>query len=136
MLFIADENFPLPSINKLRSAGHDVVAIITDSPGAADEEILTVAIITDSPGAADEEILTRAVRETRIVLTFDRDFGELVFRLRLPPPQGIVYFRFDPATPTEPAEYLLRLLAEMEVVLEHRFTVVDRRQVRQRPLKA
>jgi predicted nuclease of predicted toxin-antitoxin system len=119
MLFIADENFPLPSVNKLRSAGHDVVAIITDSPGAA-----------------DEEILTRAVRETRIILTFDRDFGELVFRLRLPPPQGIVYFRFDPATPMEPAEYLLRLLAELEVVLEHRFTVVDRRQLRQRPLKA
>ncbi len=118
MLFIADENFPLPSVKKLRSAGHDVVAIITDSPGAS-----------------DEEILARAVREMRIVLTFNRDFGELVYRLRLPPPQGVVYFRFDPATPTEPAEYLLKLMADQAVTLEHRFTVADRRQVRQRPLR-
>lgn len=117
MLFIADENFPLPSIRMLRSAGHDVVAIITDSPGAA-----------------DEVILARAVRETRIVLTFDRDFGELVYRLRLPPPHGVVYFRFDPATPTEPAEYLLKLISDQELSLEQRFTVADRRQVRQRPL--
>lgn len=119
MLFIADENFPQPSVNKLRSAGHDVVAIISDSPGAA-----------------DEDILARAVQETRIVLTFDRDFGELVYRLRLPPPLGVVFFRFDPATPTEPAEYLLRLMADQELTLEQRFTVADRRQVRQRPLRA
>jgi predicted nuclease of predicted toxin-antitoxin system len=118
MLFIADENFPLPSVNKLRSAGHDVVAIITDSPGAA-----------------DEEILARATKEARIVLTFDRDFGELVYRLRLPSPHGIVYFRFNPATPTEPAEYLLKLMDEQELSLEQRFTVADRRQVRQRPLR-
>lgn len=118
MLFIADENFPLPSVRKLQSAGHDVVAVITTSPGVA-----------------DKVILARAAEESRIVLTFDRDFGELVFRLRLPPPSGVVYFRFDPITPTEPAEYLLRLIAQGDLELERHFTVADRKQVRQRPLK-
>ena len=92
MDFIVDENFPLPSVWLLRQAGYDVVAVITDAPGST-----------------DEDILAWAAREQWIVLTFDRDFGELIFRRRMPAPGGIVYFRFEPATPEEPAEHLLRL---------------------------
>ena len=115
--FLADENFPLPSVKRLRAAGYDIAAVIIDSPG-------------DS----DENILRRGAREESIILTFDRDFGELVFRLKLPAPGGIVYFRFDPATPEEPADFLERLLAQPGFSLNKKFTVVDRRQVRQRPL--
>ena len=116
MRFLADENFPLPSVFELRKDNHDVAAVIQDSPGVS-----------------DRSILARAVREGRVVLTFDRDFGELVFRLKLAPPPGIVYFRFEPTSPTEPAEYLLGLLQE-GLLLEKKFTVLDVRQVRQRPL--
>ena len=118
MRFIADENFPLPSVKRLRSAGHDVSAVIRDTPGAA-----------------DDDIMSRAAQQGRIVLTFDRDFGELIFRPKLPVPPGVVYFRFDPLTPEQPADYLLRLLATSELSLEGRFTVVEIGQVRQRMLR-
>jgi hypothetical protein len=40
MLFLANENFPLESIRKLRKAGYDVVSVSEDSPGIEDKEIL------------------------------------------------------------------------------------------------
>jgi hypothetical protein len=60
-------------------------------------------------------------------------FGELVFRRRLPAPAGVLYLRFLPATPLEPAAYISRLTAA-GIELEGRFTTADRDQVRQRPL--
>lgn len=117
MRFLANENFPLESVHRLREAGHDVGAIIEDSPGAK-----------------DREVLARATNENRIVLTFDRDYGELVYRRRLSVPAGVVYFRFVPTTPKEPAEHLLKLLAISGLSLKGKFTVVERGQVRQRPL--
>jgi len=117
MRFLANENFPLASVTRLREAGHDVAAVIEDLPGAK-----------------DSEVLARAAREERTVLTFDRDYGELIYRLGLPTPVGVIYFRFDPLTPEEPAERLLRLLTVSDLSLEKKFTVVERGQVRQRPL--
>jgi predicted nuclease of predicted toxin-antitoxin system len=34
-------------------------------------------MLTVSPGSSDQEVLALAVREERILLTFDKDFGEL-----------------------------------------------------------
>lgn len=98
-------------------AGHDVVAIIQDSPGAK-----------------DRELLSRAAREHRILLTFDRDYGELIYRRRLAVPAGVVYFRFVPTTPDEPADQLAKILSTGDLELEGKFTVVERGRVRQRPL--
>lgn len=117
MRFLANENFPLVSVGRLRAVGHDLVAIIEETPGSK-----------------DSEVLTRATREDRILLTFDRDYGNLIYHLRQPAPLGIVYFRFDPATPKEPAEHLLQLLNIEGLTLEKKFTVTERGQVRQRPL--
>ena len=64
MRFLANENFPLPSVRLLRSAGHDVLSITEESPGIS-----------------DDRILARAVAEERIILTFDRDYGELIYRV-------------------------------------------------------
>ena len=47
-----------------------------------------------------------AEREKRVILTFDRDYGELLFRHRLGRPRGVIYFRYDPATPEEPGQHL------------------------------
>jgi hypothetical protein len=40
MRFLADENFPLPSVSRLREAGHDVAAIASEEPGIPDEQVL------------------------------------------------------------------------------------------------
>ncbi len=117
MNFLADENFPVPSIHRLRQAGHDVLAIITEAPGSA-----------------DKDILTQATHQRRIVLTFDRDFGELIFHFQAKGRAGVIFFRIKPADPEEPAEMLLHLLDTANITFEHQFTVVERRRIRQRSL--
>ncbi|QIN78022.1 hypothetical protein GBA65_05255 [Rubrobacter marinus] len=117
MRFLADENFPSASTGKLREAGHD----ITD-------------VAADLPGGDYEEVLARAAGEARVVLTFDRDYGELIFRPGLPTPAGVIYLRFEPHHPGEPAERLLELLDAGSLPIEGRFTVLERDRVRQRRL--
>lgn len=117
MRFLANENIPKASVLYLRSANYDV---------AYGSE--------DAVGASDSEVLTRAVDQKRIILTFDRDYGELIYRVRMPSPIGIVYFRYSPVTPEEPAQALIRLLNAQKISLEGFFTVYERTQIRQRSL--
>ncbi len=117
MRFIADENFPLASIRILSEAGHDVVAMALESPGVP-----------------DETVLERAVQEKRILLTFDGGYGGLLYLRGPPPPEGVVYFRFAPCSPEEPAEHLLALLETSGPYLVGALTVAERDRVRQRPL--
>lgn len=123
MRFLADENVPLPSVHALRAAGHDVHAVA--DPAAAEFPLA---------GLPDPEVLALAGALRGVLLTFDRDFGELVFRAGVSGSPGVVYFRFSPSTPTEPAEVLLALLERSGLVLEGYFTVADRAHVRQRRL--
>ena len=61
MKFLADESCAGPVIRALRDAGHDVAAIAEVAQGAADEVVMDLAL-----------------RERRILITEDSDFGELV----------------------------------------------------------
>lgn len=117
MRFLADENFPLRSIELLANSGQEISAIIRETPGLS-----------------DEQVLSRAVRQGRVLLTFDRDHGRLLYRASVPAPEGVVYFRFDPAYPEEPAEILLALLDQSASSILGMFVVVERDRVRQRPL--
>src|SRR5437763_15649667 len=76
MRFLANENFPNAAIAALNAAGHEVVSVRLTAPGAS-----------------DASALERAVRERRILLTFDKDFGELARASGLPVTCGIVLFR-------------------------------------------
>ena len=82
---------------------------------------------------SDEEVLRLAHAEHRIVVTFDRDFGELVFRQGLPAPAGILYLRFVPEVPSDVTAYVSRLIRE-GIDLRGRFTTADRRRIRQTAL--
>jgi predicted nuclease of predicted toxin-antitoxin system len=117
--FLADENVPRRAIRFLRSAGHDVLAIAETAPGSADEEVLAIAR-----------------SEGRILLTFDRDVGELIFAKQVPVPAGVILLRPAPLRPDESVDRLVGLLqrAEKDVPLEGQFTVVVNDRIRQRPL--
>lgn len=117
MRLLANENVPQASVRRLREAGHDVASVASETPGVS-----------------DLVVLQRASEERRIVLTFDRDYGELIYRLGAPSPAGIVYLRFTPANPEEPADILQLALLVQGLSLEGRFTVLDRDKARQRPL--
>jgi len=63
MYFIADENIDRQIVERLRHDGHD------------DQSVAEMA-----PGISDDEVLNLASRKSELLLTADRDFGELVFR--------------------------------------------------------
>ena len=119
MDFLANENFPLSSVRFLREVGHRVVSIIEEAPGTK-----------------DKDILERAHTEKLIILTFDRDYGELIYRYQALLPAGVVYFRFAPATPLEPTEILIAVMEKTGLSVMGKFTIIERGRVRQRSLRA
>ena len=117
VLLLTNENVPLQSVKVLRHHGHDVLAITETSPGIGDEEVLELAY-----------------KQRRILITFDRDYGELVFLRQLPCPPAIILFRFDPATPDEAGILLADFLLNCGTEIETNFIVMDRDHCRKRPL--
>ncbi len=114
MRFLAHENFSLDAVNALRQDGYDVAWIRSDSPGIS-----------------DTEVLNRAQAENRILLTFDKDFGELAFRAKLPVTTGIILFRVQVPSSTVVAEKVARAIASRDDWYGH-FSVVEENKVRMR----
>jgi len=104
-------------VRRLRQADHNVLSITETSPGISDAKVLSIA--------HDEQ---------RILLTFDHDYGELIFVKRLPCPAGLIYLRFTPTSPEDAADRLAPFLARVDESVHGQFIVLDREGYRQRPL--
>ncbi|MGH7064185.1 MAG: DUF5615 family PIN-like protein [Stellaceae bacterium] len=78
MRWLVDECVDGDLVGRLRDGGHDVLY-------AAEM----------ASGATDAEVMRQALRNNRLLLTEDKDFGELAFRLGLPV-LGIVLLRLNP----------------------------------------
>lgn len=117
MKLLANENIPSDAVRRLRAMGHDVLSITETCRGITDAEVLALA--------HDQQ---------RILLTFDRDYGELIYVKRLPSPAGLIYLRFIPATPSEPADAMAALLNDSNSPALGGFLVLDREGYRRRPL--
>lgn len=85
-----------------------------------DEGYGVASIAEDSPGITDAEVLVPADRERRVVITFDRDFGELLYRYQAQYKQfaGVMYLRFRPRSPVEAAEQILAVLRHPQITLQ------------------
>ena len=116
MRILANENFPRLAITALRSRGHDVVWVRTDAPGSK-----------------DRAILERAEIEKRVLVTFDKDFGEMAFRLKLPISSGVILFRITTPSPTSAAEKVVTTLESRTDWLGH-FSVIEDSRIRMRKL--
>ncbi|HUW60497.1 MAG TPA: DUF5615 family PIN-like protein [Candidatus Bathyarchaeia archaeon] len=112
----ANENVPLDLVEALRQHGHDV------------EWVRAVC-----PGAKDKDLLERAQKQNRLVLTFDKDFGELAFRSRLAAGCGIVLLRIPLKVPAIIAQDVVRILESRDDWIGH-FSVIDDRRIRMVPL--
>lgn len=118
MKFLADENFPLPSVTVLREAGHDVRHVGETASGSSDVDVVAMANSSE-----------------RTVLTFDSDLGTLAVARNLPTRSGIVYFRLYRYKPDAPGLMLLDYLAANPgTELSMRITVFDPPRVRQRKI--
>ena len=116
MRFLANENFPGDAVAALRTAGFDVVWVRSDAPGSA-----------------DPQILDWAQRDSRILLTFDKDFGELAWLRGLPSACGIILFRVPMPSAAEVGANLAKRIAERTDWAGH-FSVVEPGRIRMRPL--
>jgi len=114
--FLVDECTDVQLVELLRANGFDVLYVMETMRGAK-----------------DDVILSRAYAEERILLTEDKDFGELVFRLRKPA-IGIILLRFHPGEEIQKATRLQQLLQSATVTLVGAFVVVESDRVRTRPL--
>jgi predicted nuclease of predicted toxin-antitoxin system len=82
MRLLGDENFPEKLLTELRAEGHDVISGLRDHPGLTDTELLEIS-----------------ERESRILLTLDKDYLKLTTQRRKPLERaGVVLFRVHPAT--------------------------------------
>ena len=117
MRFLANENFPGAAVDALEAAGHDVAWVrIT------------------APGASDPEVLAWAAREERILLTFDKDFGELARRSTLPAKCGVELLRTPMPRRVDVGRQLAELISSREDWAGY-FSVVEPGRVRMRPLQ-
>lgn len=116
MRLLVDENIPLETIRALRTAGHDVVS-------ASESD----------PGAPDSRHIERAIREDRLIVTFDRDFGELAVRGVHRPRAGVLLLRLIPKHADEVTHLLVPLLGRADLAWREHVSVVDGKHLRQRP---
>ena len=116
MRLLANENFPLDAVEALRENGHDVAWISEDARGSK-----------------DDQVLARAQEADRILVTFDKDFGELAFRSKLSSEGGIILFRITAVSSQHIAQVAVQALASRTDWAGH-FSVIEDHRIRMTPL--
>ncbi|MFZ2959475.1 MAG: DUF5615 family PIN-like protein [Candidatus Ozemobacteraceae bacterium] len=112
MRFIADECCDFAIVKALREAGHDVMLISQIKPGATDSEVVKIAL-----------------HEKLIILTEDKDFGQLVYAAGKQA-IGVFFFRFPSAFRKQIANDVVKLVHQMEVKLHGCFVTIQLGKVR------
>jgi predicted nuclease of predicted toxin-antitoxin system len=112
MRLLVDEGVDKPIVDLLRTTGFDVHYILETHRGIEDEKVLQIAN-----------------EEDRILLTQDKDFGEMVFRLRKTH-LGIILIRLGTNTSAEKARLVNFALLEYGEKLINAFTVIQTNAIR------
>ncbi len=112
MKFLADVNIEKSIVDELRILGYDIKWIAEDNPYLDDLSIFIIA-----------------QHENRILLTNDKDFGEIVFRQKLIP-SGIILFRIKGQDTKEKVKLLKKLLTSHGNKIVKHFTVITKHKFR------
>jgi predicted nuclease of predicted toxin-antitoxin system len=112
-MFLANENFPKPAVLILRHNGYHVLSIQEEMPGIADAEVIKLASV-----------------QKLIILTFDRDYGELIFRHAVKEPPAVIFFRDKGSDPSDSGQRLVELLKSGYYTFEGAFTVIESSAIR------
>ena len=116
MAFLADENVPHPILKRLLADGNDVHLM--------DFELL---------GDTDDQVLNLATRELNVLITQDKDFGELTIRhLRIA--RGVILLRLAALPLSKQVERVSRCLSPGTQAFEGRLTVIEPSRMRSRQL--
>jgi len=116
MDIVADENVPPVVIARLRAEGHRVVAIADVGSGMRDEQVLATASVGRF-----------------ILLTHDRDFGELAVGRNVPV-AGVILLETERLSLSAQVQQISECLAEANRQWAGFYSVIEPARVRQRPL--
>jgi predicted nuclease of predicted toxin-antitoxin system len=83
-------------------------------------------------GATDLDVLRASASEQRVLITFDRDFGEIVFRSRIRPAPTTIYVRSGLAADCHAAQ----VISALQHVQPGSFVVLDGNRLRTRSIEA
>ncbi len=106
MNFLADESVDRQIVERLRRDRHHVQYVAEMEPGISDDMVLDLAS-----------------REAALLLTADKDFGEMVFRQHLYT-QGVVLIRLAGLSPARKAEVVASVINQHVTELPHTFAVI------------
>jgi predicted nuclease of predicted toxin-antitoxin system len=112
MKIVADACVDFSIVKTLRSLGLDVLSIIEESPSIPDEEVLNIAVSLNA-----------------LLITEDKDFGELVFRLKLPH-CGIILLRLNTVPSTKKGEVASSAILVHLAEFKDAFSVFDGQNLR------
>ena len=112
MRLVADESCDFSVVVAVRATGHDVVSIMEAMPGVDDEQVIAVA-------TADK----------RLLLTEDKDFGQLVFAAAKEN-SGVILIRYPVSARSSLSAAVVNLLADRGEALYSRFAVLEPGRVR------
>lgn len=107
MEFLADESCDFAVVQALRASGHDVRAVA---------ELW--------PGAEDSRVMREACLQNRVLLTEDRDFGQLVFAANHTT-GGVIFIRFPATARAAMARAVVDLVTRHNNVLVGHFVVLQ-----------
>lgn len=89
----------------------------------------TLSVAESFPSLDDKTILSIAYKENRIIITNDKDFGELIYKLQLPH-KGIILFRLFEENYQSKEEKLQFVLKKFKSKLQNTFTIVSKNKIR------
>lgn len=112
MLLVADESVDFGIIQRLRQKGISVISISEGSSGIKDADVLAIAF-----------------KNKCLLITEDKDFGELTYRLKLKH-KGILLIRLGDLPRNERIELAAELVENRYDVLFNNFSVLDKRGAR------
>lgn len=115
--YLLDENIPYKVILDLREHEIDVKSVL---------ELV--------PGNSDEEIIMYANKNNLIIITFDSDFGEMIFR-KGHIAQGILYFRIPLNSPTIVFDYMMKYFTDNHHDPQGKFITIAKSTIRIRDIK-
>lgn len=115
MRFVADEGVEARIVERLRFEGHDVDYVAELAPGITDDEVLDLA----NTGR-------------RVLVTVDKDFGELVFRLHRVT-EGVLLVRLPGMSSDDKAELVAGAVRDHGGQMPGAFTVISPGVIRIRP---
>ena len=113
MNLLADENIDRQIVERLRQDGHDVLYIA---------EI--------EPSISDSTVFDQANEKAALLLTGDKDFGEMVFKENRLISDGVVLIRLAGLSPDKKAEIVSEAIRLHETDFPHHFSVIAPGKIR------